>query len=79
MSDKYSIKITLFECHLKDLHKHLDKIKNPINFIKLAEDFNEHLNCLIKSKEKSINLLKELKQFNKNKTYVNQLLIELKN
>ena len=77
MYDEFSIRDLFLTCNLKDLHKNLNKI-NYKYFIKLAHDFNEEIKRLNEDKINCLNILNDLKNFNKNQRYVNELLIELK-
>jgi hypothetical protein len=75
--EDYSARNIILNCNLKDLHKNLNEI-NYINFLELANNFNEKINSINKEKVDYLNMLNDLKNFNKNERYVNELLIELK-
>ena len=77
INDEFSRRNLFLICNLKDLHNNLNEIDYKY-FIKIANDFNEEIKRLNKDKINCLNILNDLKNFNKNQRYVNELLIELK-
>jgi hypothetical protein len=75
--DDFSQRNLFLNCNLKDLHINLNEIDYKY-FIKIANDFNEEIKRLNEDKINCLNILNDLKNFNKNQRYVNELLIELK-